>query len=225
MKKEKNVLLLLVMIYSFLLPAFILNCEGVVIMNLIKQQYATMSAASWLQGCKDITIMVSSFALISIISKIGYKKALFAATFIQMIICVLMASFVTLNTSRIYFILAGLSFAIVKITIYSSVGTFTKNQSQHAGFLSALEGVYMLGILSGFWIFSFFMSFTGSWNNTFWFLAVLCLIGLILIIVTPFKNEASKDEIVESDGVKKGLRGYIDLIVKPVFFLFIILIV
>ena len=223
MRKEKNILLMFVLIYSFILPAFILNCEGVVIMNLIKEQYATMSAASWLQGCKDLTIMISSFVLISIISKMGYKKALFAATLIQMIICILMGSFVTLNSSRVYFILAGLSFAVVKITIYSSVGTFTKNQSQHAGLLSILEGVYMLGILSGFWIFSFFMSFTDSWSNTFWFLAVLCLIGLILISITPFKDISSEHEIVEDDGLKKGIRGYIDLIIKPVFILFIIL--
>jgi fucose permease len=55
MEKENNAKLIFVLIYLFLLPAFILNCEGVVIMNLIKYQHVSMSSASWLQGCKDIT--------------------------------------------------------------------------------------------------------------------------------------------------------------------------
>ncbi|MCP3965269.1 MAG: MFS transporter [Lentisphaerae bacterium] len=226
--KTKNALLLLALIFSFLMPAFILNCEGVVIMNLIKQHHVSMSAASWLQGCKDITIMISSFALISLISRLGSKKALFFATLIEMIICFMMATDATLNMARVYFILAGLSFAVIKISIYSSISLFAKDESQHAGFLSVLEGMYMLGILSGFWVFSFFMSYTAHWNNTFWFLGGLCAVGLVLILITPFKRtdeEPTAEDIADAAAAKKEgvFAEFVALFGRPIFFLFIIL--
>ncbi|QSH42133.1 MFS transporter [Lentisphaerota bacterium ZTH] len=227
MVKTKNALLLLALIFSFLMPAFILNCEGVVIMNLIKQQHVSMSAASWLQGCKDITIMISSFALISLIARLGHKKALLFATGLEMIICFMMATDASLNMARIYFILAGLSFAVIKISIYSSISLFAKDESQHAGFLSVLEGIYMLGILSGFWVFSFFMSFTSKWNNTFWFLGGMCALGMVIILLTPFKRTVDGqqvEDLTEAGKPKESVFAeFVSLFGRPIFFLFIIL--
>ncbi len=229
MSKAGRITLIIALIYSFLLPALLLNSVGIVILNLINHQHVTMSSASWLEGFKDIAIMVGSFLLASYIPRMGYKKSLIIGTLLEAIGCILMASFPSIMVARIFFVLCGVGFALIKVTVYSSIGLLARDPSRHASMLSTFEGLFMIGILSGFWIFSFFMSL-GSWTTVFWFLFVLAIINLILLVATRIDessitvSEIKKDENSSEDTSKSGLRDYLVLLGQIAFLLFLAII-
>ncbi len=43
--------------------------------------------------------------------------------------------------------LCGVGFALIKTTVYASVGLFIEDPDKHAGFYSLLEGIFMGGKL------------------------------------------------------------------------------
>jgi fucose permease len=65
--------------------------------------------------------------------------------------------------------------------------------------MSVLEGIFQVGVLSGYWIFGFFIGdgdpASKSWLNTYWVLAALCLIAFLnLLTVKLDESEVTKAE-------------------------------
>jgi hypothetical protein len=51
--------------------------------------------------------------------------------------------------SKMLFLSVGIGFALVKVSVYSTVGLITNNRQEHASFLNTIEGFFMGGVLSG----------------------------------------------------------------------------
>ena len=213
------------LIYNFILPAILMNCVGVVILKMVDSYSVTMQAASWLEAFKDVTIVVCTFLLASLIPRLGYKKSLLIGVILEISACVLMAVHPSFITARIFFVMIGLSFAFIKISVYSSVSLITTNENEHASFISLLEGFFTAGLLVVFWLFGFIMGFW-PWTYTYWILAILCAVGLILLLTTPLdeyepyaKQNNTKSVAVKNAGFLKMMR----LLTKYVVWFFIIL--
>ena len=59
--------------------------------------------------------------------------------------------------SKVLFAATGFSFGLIKVSAYSTVGLITDNSDEHASVMSILEGIFQVGVLSGYWIFGFFI--------------------------------------------------------------------
>ena len=58
---------------------------------------------------------------------------------------------------KLQFLVVGVAFAAVKTSIYVIVGLVTEDARAHASVTSTFEGIFTLGVLSSFWLFSLFI--------------------------------------------------------------------
>ena len=212
------------LIFTFIMPAVLLNSMGIVILNLVNHMNVSKSAASWLEAFQGGSIIVGAFLFASFIPSIGYKKSMIAGIILEIIACLLMWLMPSYSMSIIYYILCGLGFALVKTTIFALVGLITDNPSQHASNISLLEGFFMISVLSGFWIYGFFME-RYSWTTTFLFLGLVCVLNLIVVMFTYI--DESEVKVQSSSGSKsnqilKDIKSLIRLLWMPIVWLFVI---
>jgi fucose permease len=125
--------------------------------------------------------------------------------------------------SKMLFLSVGIGFALVKVSVYSTVGLITNNRQEHASFLNIIEGFFMVGVLSGYWIFGFFINpdepKSLDWFEVYYWLALLCSINILLLLSTPFKKvEAAENKASAFD----EFVAMIKLVKIPMVYVFVI---
>ncbi|MCL5030402.1 MAG: MFS transporter [Bacteroidetes bacterium] len=195
----------LVLFINFFVIGILLNSVGIVILQVIEHYGVTKSSASILEAFKDLTIAASSFLLASYIPKYGYKKSMLSSLLIVGIACICMRFFGSFLMAKILFALTGFSFSLIKVSVYSTVGLITSDSNDHASLLSLLEGFFMVGVLSGYWLFGFFIQASTkipgslnnpqiSWLDAYWVLALLCLISFLILLSTQLDERGAQSE-------------------------------
>ena len=184
---------------NFFVIGILLNSVGIVILQVIEHYAVTKEAASILEAFKDLSIAAFSFLLASYIPKFGYRRSMLAALLIVTVATLSMRFFDGFLLSKLMCAAIGLSFALIKVAAYSTVGIITEGPNEHASLMSILEGIFMVGVLSGYWIFGFFIesgveggSFT--WLDTYWVLAGLCIIAFLILLSTKLDESSVKKE-------------------------------
>lgn len=183
----------LVLFINFFVIGLLLNSVGIVILQVIENYNITKSSASILEAFKDLTIAVCSFALASYIPKFGYKKSMLTALAVVGTACIVMRLADSFLMTKILFACTGFSFALIKVSVYSTIGLITTDSNDHASLTSLLEGFFQVGVLSGYWVFGFFIqSSTHTWLDTYWVLAGLCLFAFIVLVSTQLDESSVK---------------------------------
>jgi fucose permease len=220
--KNNRILFALFLIYFVF--AILLNSVGTVILQVISNYGVSKSAASVLEGFKDLPIAVVSFLVASFLPRVGYKKAMLTGLAIVTAACMAMPLLPAFATTKALFFCVGVSFALVKVSVYSTLGLVAADRKQHASIMNLLEGFFMVGVLSAYWVFGYFIDShnpqSQSWLNTYWVLAVLCALTFVLILSTPF-NE-SKAALPEGRGIAQDFAAMLKLFFKPLVCVFII---
>jgi len=202
--------------------AILLNSVGTVILQVILTFGVDKTSASHLEAYKDIPIAVASFLIAPFLPRLGYKNALLGAVTVAGLACCLMPIHPGFFTTKMLFLLCGLSFAFAKVSIYSSVALVTENPRQHAGFMSTVEGLFMVGVLSGYWIFSYFIDSeqpkSDSWLAVYWLLAGLCLVTFLIVASTPFVESPTRS----GQGADKDFAQMLKLMARPLVLIFIV---
>src|SRR5258706_1542890 len=113
------------------------------------------------------------------------------------IACLLMPMLDSFWMTRFLFLSVGVGFALTKIGVYSFVGLLTDSPRGHASLLNVIEGVFMLGVLSGYWLFSGFIDSDNpaspAWLGIYWWLAGACALTVLLLLTAPFDESAARD--------------------------------
>ena len=142
---------------------------------------------------------------------------------LEIIGCVLFALFPSIVMARVFFMFCGVGFALIKTTVYASVGLFIEDPNRHAGFFSLLEGIFMAGVLSGMWIYSFFMGL-GHWTYAFWFFAGFCGLNLLVVLLVKLDESKIQHEITSpKEEMKKDIKGMASLFKKFTVWIFILM--
>lgn len=206
----------------YFLFAILLNSVGTVILQVILTFEVAKESASVLEAFKDISIAAVSFFIAPFLPRMGYKKALLFAVTVAGGACCLMALWPSFGMAKLLFLLCGFSFAFAKVSIYSSVALVTEDSRQHAAFMSAVEGFFMVGVLSGYWIFSFFIDSRSpaspEWLRVYWWLAGLCVVIFLLVVGTPFVD-STPDSPVD---FAKDFQDMVKLMARPLVLIFIL---
>ncbi len=184
---------------NYFVIGLMLNSVGIVILQVIIHYNVTEGAASVLEAFKDLSIAIFSFILASYIPKYGYKRSMLTALMVVTAASLGMRFFDGFLMTKILFAATGFSFGLIKVSAYSTVGLVTDNADEHASVMSVLEGIFQVGVLSGYWIFGFFIGdgdpASKSWLNTYWVLAALCLFAFLnLLTVKLDESEVTKAE-------------------------------
>jgi fucose permease len=176
---------------TYVVFAVLLNSVGTVILQSVQSFGVSKLDASLLESFKDLSIAATSVAVVSFLPRFGYRRAMMCALAFVSVACALMPLWPTFATTELLFATVGVSFAVTKIALYTSVGLLTRGQAEHASLTNILEGMFMVGTLSGYWLFSAFVSTPGGsagWLNVYWVLAAAALLALALLASSPLRE-------------------------------------
>lgn len=176
---------------NYFVFAILLNSVGIVILKSQKNYGVDEIQASILEAFKDLPIAIVSFVIASFLPRIGYKKGMLIALALVTMACVTMYFGNSFNTAKILFATVGVSFALIKVSVYSMIGMVTNNQKEHNSLMSSIEGVFMIGIALAYFLFPAFNNENkpDSWLNVYWLLAGLSALSFLFLLATKFEKE------------------------------------
>ena len=183
---------------NYFVFAILLNSVGIVILKSINRYQVGEVEASVLEAYKDLPIAIVSFLIASFLPRIGYKKAMLAALSLVSFACIYMIFGNSFFAAKVLFGCVGAAFALIKVSVYASIGLLTNNENEHSNLMSNIEGVFMFGIALAYFLFPAFNTADNpdAWLNVYWVLASLSGLSFLLLLQAPF-NEG--DEIPGAD--------------------------
>lgn len=174
---------------SYFIFAILLNSVGTVILQAINTLGVSKTEASVLEGFKDLSIAIMSFVVASFIPRLGYKLAMLLALIVVVIACLSTAVISDFYMFKVLFAAVGCGFAVVKVSVYSIIGQVTEDANSHSSLLNTIEGIFMVGVLSGYWVFTAFIDPVDSnaWLNVYYLLTALTLLMVVSVVIAPIK--------------------------------------
>jgi fucose permease len=220
--KNQRILLALFLIYFVF--AILLNSVGTVILQVINNYDVSKSGASILEAFKDLPIAVVSFLVASFLPRLGYKNAMLVALAIVTAACVAMPLLPSFATAKLLFLCVGVSFALVKVSVYSTLGLIATDRRHHASIMNTLEGVFMVGVLSAYWVFAHFIDSSNpksqSWLQVYWVLGGLCVFTFVLLTTTRF--DESDAQLPAGRSRWEDFTAMFKLFAKPLVCVFVL---
>jgi FHS family glucose/mannose:H+ symporter-like MFS transporter len=211
------------LLLNYFVFAILLNSVGTVILQVQNNYGVSASSASVLEAFKDLTIAFVSFIIASYSTRIGYKRAMLIALGVVTLACLLMPQVPGFWTTKLLFAATGASFALIKVSIFATIGLITKDSNEHASFMNFLESFFMIGVLSGYFMFSAFVDDANpqstAWLTVYYMLAVISLIAFLLLLSTPVDESSVRHEAAKS--MADDLGDMFKLAITPVVLVFV----
>lgn len=172
---------------NYFVFAILLNSVGIIIQRSINAYGVTEVEASTLEAFKDLSIALGSFFLGSFLPRLGYKRGMLIGLGAVFCGCLLMYAGNSFTAARILFAVVGLSFAIVKVSVYALIGQVSPDRKSLNSLMSSVESVFMVGIALAYVMFPLFYSDTDpdAWLRIYLFLAVVVAISFLIIWNIP----------------------------------------
>ncbi|UKK85823.1 MFS transporter [Sphingopyxis sp. BSN-002] len=214
--------LIAALILTYVAFAMLLNSVGTVILQSISSFHVTKPEASTLEGFKDITIAIVSFVTASYLPRIGLKNALIGALVLAVAGCLVMPLFGSFNVARLHFAMVGAAFAVAKVVVYSMIGLVTESPRKHASLTSLIEGMFMVGVLSSYWVFSAFIDPAGlRWLNAYWVLGAITALALALLLTAPVDEHRTHEGEEADAGEGSAFARMLKLAALPLVLIFV----
>lgn len=211
---------------NYFVFAILLNSVGTVILQVQNNFDISKGSASILEAFKDLSIAITSFLVASYIVRIGYKRAMQIALMLVAIMCFIMPSAGSFLMTKILFATVGISFALIKVSVFATLGIITKDKKEHLSLMSFLESFFMIGVLAGYFIFGAFVDNDNpkstAWFNVYYILAGMSLLAFLLLSSTKLdESSVKKAELAESKTLGDDFLGMLKLIILPLVIVFI----
>ena len=124
--------------------------------------------------------------------------------------------------TKLLYVTVGVSFALVKVSVYSSIGLLTDSERAHAGLTSTVEGWFMVGILGSAWLFAAFINpdTPGDpvWLNVYWVIAGLCVAVILLLAGSSMDESQARD----GHAVGESFADMFRLLARPLVIVFLV---
>lgn len=206
---------------SYYVFAILLNSVGTVILQSINSFDISKAQASTLEGFKDLSIAIVSFLVASFIPRMGYKIAMLIGLALVTIACAATPSIASFWFIKVLFACIGTAFALVKVSVYAIIGQLSSSTKTHSSLMNTVEGIFMLGVLSGYWVFAGFIDPTNdaslSWLNVYYLLAALVAFTFVIVAIAPIK----KVEQASAASMSSEFLSMLKLAYKPLALVFI----
>ena len=203
------------LVTSYALLGLLMNSVGTVILQSIAHYGVSKPHAATLEACKDLSVVVASFLFATALPRFGFRRAqivVMIAIALGSLAISLADSFVAM---QLFFVLVGLCFGVAKVATYASIGLLRSDREQHASLTSFIEGMFMVGILAGIWLFGWFIGrdATGhGWLSVYRVIALLAVAAAVLWWFTDLDESAAA---AQAGQPAPGRRDMLALIVLP----------
>ncbi|MFG6486726.1 MFS transporter [Roseateles sp. BYS78W] len=176
----------LAIILTYMLFGALLNSVGAVNLLVVQTLGVPRAEAALLDAWKDLPIAVTSFLVASLLPRLGLKRSMLLALAAVGTACLAMPVLSAFWAIKLLFCTLGAGFALVKVSAYSMIGLVTQDKAGHARFTNLLEGLFMVGVLGGFLLFSqaAHAQATG-WLQVYPLLAAIAAGAFALLLFSP----------------------------------------
>jgi len=184
----------LALFINYFVFAILLNSVGILIQKSINTYHVDEVQASSLEAFKDLSIAAVSFVIGAFLPRLGYKRGMLIGLGLVFAGSLAMYFGNSFGTVQLLFACVGISFAVVKVSVYTLIGLVTSTDSEHKSLLSAIESFFMIGIAAGYIIFPQFYSDTDpdAWLRIYLLLAGLIALSFLLLLSTKFDLQYAK---------------------------------
>ncbi|MGZ0016205.1 MFS transporter [Yeosuana sp. AK3] len=216
----KNLGIKISIFLNYFVFAILLNSVGIVIERSLMVYKVTESQASVLEAFKDLPIAIVSFLVASFLPRFGYKRAMLTGLAIVFFGCLIMIFGNSFVYTKILFLSIGVSFALIKLSVYSLIGILTDTKKEHASLMSSIEGFFMVGIAAAYFLFPAFYSDTdeNAWLNVYFLLSGFIVVSFVFLLFSKIEYEV---EAIGSS-LKEDLSRSLKLIIVPLVLVFIV---
>jgi len=220
----KNRVIKLSLFINYFVFAILLNSVGTVILQVQNSYAVTASAASTLEAFKDLSIAITSFLVASFVARIGYKRSMLIALGFIGLVSLVMPVLPTFWMVKLMFAAVGVGFALVKVSVFATLGLITESRREHVSLMSFLESFFMVGVLSGYFIFSAFIDDhdpgSRSWLNVYYVLAAISFAAAILLWFAEL--DESRVAVTETKSMMADFADMMSLSIRPLVLIFVI---
>jgi len=211
---------------NYFVFAILLNSVGTVILQVQHNFGINKGAASILEAFKDLSIAITSFLVASYVIRIGYKKSMLIALALVSIMCLVIPSTPGFLMTKLLFATVGVSFALIKVTVFATLGLVARNKKEHLSTMSFLESFFMIGVLAGYFIFSEFVDNDNpqstGWFKVYYLIAGLSILAFLLLLTTKLdESSVQKAEQAEAQSLGDDFINMLRLIALPLVLVFI----
>ncbi|MCC9017994.1 MFS transporter [Flavobacterium lipolyticum] len=216
----KNIGIKISLYLNYFVFAILLNSVGIVILKSQKNYGVDEVQASILEAFKDMPIAIVSFFIASFLPRIGYRKSMLIGLGLVTLACISMYFGNSFDNAKILFATVGVSFALIKVSVYSLIGTVTETKKEHNALMSSIEGFFMVGIALAYFLFPAFNKEEdpNSWLNVYWFLAGLSLLSFLFLCFVKFEET----EVAAGADLKDDFMQMFRLMAKLLTVVFVI---
>lgn len=141
---------------TFLFFSVVMSSDGILILQ-VQQHYGIKAAvAGILGGCRDLSVAVAALLFAAHTARIGYKRSMLIGLAMVTAISVWVPFGNSFSTIGLMFVVTGMAFALVKSSIFASLGLMEHDLKHHASMMSYLEATFTAGTFTGYFVFSAF---------------------------------------------------------------------
>lgn len=210
---------------NYFVFAILLNSVGTVILQVQNNFAVSKSAASILEGFKDFPIAIASFLIAPYVVRIGYKKTMLVALALVTLMCAIIPSAPSFLMTKLLFATVGISFALIKVSVFATLGLVTGSKKEHLSLMSFLESFFMVGVVTGNFIFAAVVDNNNpqstKWFNIYYVLAAVSALAFVLFLSTPLDESAVREKKNE-DLPGQNTVEMLKLIALPLVLVFIL---
>jgi len=191
----RGTLATIALVTSYAVLGLLMNSVGAVILQSIAHHNVSKPEAATLEACKDLSVVVASFLFAVSLPRFGFKRAQIIVMLAIAAGALLMSVVDSFRATQLFFVLIGLCFGTAKVATYASIGLLRPDRTGHASLTSVVEGVFMVGILLGIWMFGWFIGrdSTGSeWLQVYRVVAALAGISALLWWLAPLDETVNR---------------------------------
>ncbi len=209
---------------NYFVFAILLNSVGTVILQVQNAYGVAESSAAVLEAFKDLSIAITSFLVASFVVRIGYKRTMLGSLAFIGVVALLMPQVPTFWMTKLMFAATGISFALVKVSVFATLGIVTNDQKQHVSLMNFLESFFMVGVLSGYFVFSYFVDDAnpGStrWLDVYYVLAAMSFAAFALLLFARLDEAAAQTEVPVP--LTQEFVDMITLCIRPLVLIFVV---
>jgi fucose permease len=208
---------------NYFVFAILLNSVGTVILQVQNNFHIAQGSASILEAFKDLSIATVSFILSSYITRIGYKRSMLIALGFITLVCFIMPFTGSFMATKLLFAAIGSGFALIKMSVYSTIGLVTRSEKEHISLMNFIESFFMVGILTGYFIFGYFVDNNNpastAWLKVYFYLGAISLMAFLLLLTAPLDESSLQSK--KKDSLVKDFGKMFSLLLTPIVLIFI----
>ncbi len=204
---------------NYFVFAILLNSVGIVILKAQKLYGVDEVQASILELFKDMPIAIVSFLVASFLPRLGYRKAMLLGLAIVTFACLGMYIGNSFLAAKLLFLAVGVSFALIKVSVYSTIGLLTETQQEHNSLMSSIEGFFMFGITFGYFLFPLFNDEgnPNSWVNVYLLLTVMSVLSFLFLYFAKYEEE----DVIPGANLKEDFAAMMKLMARLLVVIFV----